>query len=167
MLEQADVAGHERGRKKAEDLPEREVPRHHGENDAERIPADVCVRVCWVDGLRFEQSDGIGREVAAGSGTLLNLKARSGEGLAHLGGHNGGELFAVVIEQQREATHPEGAIFEAFGRIGCSSSGGEHELGFERLRGERVVAAQQRSGSGIDRLDGHEGVQCSRGSGSE
>ena len=45
VLQQADVAGHQRGREKAEDLPEGKVPRHDGEHDAERVPADVAVVV--------------------------------------------------------------------------------------------------------------------------
>ena len=48
VLEQADVAGHERGREEAEDLPERKVPRHDGEDDAEGVPADVAWLGCFV-----------------------------------------------------------------------------------------------------------------------
>ena len=40
VLEEADVAGHERRRREAEDLPEGEVPGHDGEDRAERVVAD-------------------------------------------------------------------------------------------------------------------------------
>ena len=42
VLEEADVAGHQRRRGEAEHLPEREVPRHDREHDAERLVADVA-----------------------------------------------------------------------------------------------------------------------------
>jgi len=98
VFEQADVAGHERGRKEAEDLPEREVPWHDGEDDADGVPADVGGRVFAIDGAGFEEGSGVGGEVAAGGGALLDFEAGGGKGLAHLGGDGGGELFAVVVE---------------------------------------------------------------------
>ena len=65
VLEQADVAGHQRGREEAEDLPEGEVPGHDGEHDAERVPAHVAVvgsRSGWARGRgcarRFRRSSG-------------------------------------------------------------------------------------------------------------
>jgi len=41
VLQHAHVAGHQRGRGKPVDLPERKVPRHDGEDDAERLECDV------------------------------------------------------------------------------------------------------------------------------
>ena len=43
VFQQADVAGHQARSDEAEDLPEREVPRHDGENDAERLVTDKAL----------------------------------------------------------------------------------------------------------------------------
>ena len=43
VLENDAVAGHERRRRGAEDLPEREVPRHHGEQHAQRLVGDEAL----------------------------------------------------------------------------------------------------------------------------
>ena len=43
VLEQSDVAGHQRRRQKTEDLPEGKVPGHDGQHNAERVPAHVAV----------------------------------------------------------------------------------------------------------------------------
>ena len=67
MLEQADVAGHQRGREKTEDLPEGEVPGHDGEHDAERVPANEGVVGSDVDGLGREDAGGVVGVVAAGA----------------------------------------------------------------------------------------------------
>ena len=65
VLEQADVARHQRGREEAEDLPEGEVPGHDGEHDAERVPADIGVarRRC-----RSAPERGCGRRARRSSG---------------------------------------------------------------------------------------------------
>ena len=75
VLEQADVAGHQRGSEEAEDLPEGEVPRHDGEDDAERVPADVAVVVAGGDGLGREDAGGVVGVVAAGGGALEDFEA--------------------------------------------------------------------------------------------
>ena len=64
VLEQADVAGHECGREEAEDLPEGEVPGHDGEDDAERVPADVGVVSRW----GWIRARGCGRRCRRSSG---------------------------------------------------------------------------------------------------
>ncbi len=55
VLQQADVAGHQRRREEAEDLPEREVPGHDREDEAERILADVALGVLGGDGSRAQE----------------------------------------------------------------------------------------------------------------
>jgi hypothetical protein len=43
VLEQRDIACHQRRGKETEDLPEGKVPWHNGEHDAERLPAHIAV----------------------------------------------------------------------------------------------------------------------------
>ena len=56
VFEQSDVAGHLRGSKEAEDLPEGEVPGHDGEYDAEGIPPHIAVVLFGRDRFRCEDS---------------------------------------------------------------------------------------------------------------
>jgi hypothetical protein len=100
VLEEADVASHERWREEAEDLPEREVPRHDGEDDAEGIVADVGLFVLGLVVLGGEDLRGVIGVEAAASGALGDLRAGGGEGLAHLGCHGRGELFGVGFEEE-------------------------------------------------------------------
>ena len=61
MLEQPDVARHERRRGEADHLPERKIPRHHREHDAERLEGDVAALAFDVDRLVGEKALGRGR----------------------------------------------------------------------------------------------------------
>ena len=66
VLEQADVAGRQRRRREADHLPEREIPRHHGEHDAERLERDVAALVRRLRPARRRESGGVvGVEAAA------------------------------------------------------------------------------------------------------
>ena len=57
VLEQPDVAGHQRRRGEAEHLPERKVPRHDRQHDAERLVADVALPAPrWARARRRESS---------------------------------------------------------------------------------------------------------------
>ena len=56
VLQQPAVAGHQRRRREAEDLPEREVPRHHREHDAERLEGDEALRGLGRDRLAATSS---------------------------------------------------------------------------------------------------------------
>ena len=140
VLEQADVAGHERGSEETEDLPEREVPGHDGEDYADGVVADIAsfvllkaVGVVGGDGFRGEDAGGVIGEVTAGGGALLYFLPRGDEGLAHLGGHQGGELFEVGIEERGEAAHPEDALVERLAGVGPGGAGCDGQLGVERF----------------------------------
>ncbi len=128
VLQQADVARHQRGREKAEDLPEGKVPRHHGENDAERIPAHVAVVVIGRDGLWREDAGGVVGVVAAGVGALQDLESRGCERLAHLERDECGEVFGLVLQNGGELAHAQSAMLERDGRVGAEGVGGEGDL---------------------------------------
>ena len=70
VLQQSDVAGHERRSGEAEDLPEGKVPGHHGENRADGTVADETFLGAGFDdfvGQKFLSVIGV---VAAASGAL-------------------------------------------------------------------------------------------------
>ncbi len=50
------------------------------------------------DGFGGEDAGGVVGEVAAGVGALEDLQAGGFEGLAHLEGDEGGEVFGLVFE---------------------------------------------------------------------
>ena len=56
VLEERRVARHQRRPGEADDLPEREVPRHDGEDDADRLVGDDVPPVARVDGLVGEDA---------------------------------------------------------------------------------------------------------------
>ncbi len=154
VLEQADVAGHQRGRGKAEDLPEGEVPGHDGEDDAEGVPADVAV-VFRGDGLGGEDAGGVVGVVAAGCGALEHFQPGCVQGLAHLLSDEGGEVVGLVLEDGGELAHAEGAMLERDGGVGADSFGGEGDFFARGLVGEGIEAAEKLTGCGIDGFDGH------------
>ncbi len=118
VLQEADVAGHERGGEETEDLPEGEVPGHDGEDDAEGVVADVAIFLLRAVGLLGDDalgSEDAGRRCRRSSGRRRrsgDLGAGRDEGFAHLGGHGDGELFDVGFEERGEAAHPEDALVE-------------------------------------------------------
>ena len=91
VLEQAHVARHQRGREKAEDLPERKIPRHHGEHGADGLIADEARGTAEIDRLIGEQALGVLHVVAAGNGALGGFLARGFERLAHFERHDAAE----------------------------------------------------------------------------
>ena len=87
--------------------------------DRRAVCADKPLRA-HLEGVK--DADGVVSVVAADGGTLGDFVAGGDEGLAHLGGHGGGELFAVGFEERGESAHPEDALVERFFGIGPGST---------------------------------------------
>ena len=154
VLEEADVAGHERGGEEAEDLPEGEVPGHDGEDDTEWVPADVGV-VFGGDGFGGEDAGGVVGVIAASGGALQDFLTGGVEGLAHLEGDEGGEVVGLVLEDGGELAHAEGAVVEGDALVVAESFGSEGDFFAGGLGGEGIEAADEFAGCGIDGFDGH------------
>ena len=157
VLEQSDVAGHEGGCGEAEDLPEGEVPGHDGEDDAEGIPADVAVVAVGGDGLFGEDTLCVFSVVAAAGGAFEDLGAGAREGLAHLLGEQGGELFNLMLHDAGELAHAEGAVLEGNLLVDAEGDVGDADFGAEGVFGEGLEAAEELACGGIDGLDRHGG----------
>ena len=84
VLEQADVAGHQRGRGEPDHLPERKVPGHDSQHGAERQGADEGPCAVYGVGLVRQQTLGVLGIEVAGAGALLGLLDRGPQGLANL-----------------------------------------------------------------------------------
>ncbi len=134
VLEHGAVAGHERRRGEAEDLPEREVPRHHREHDAERVVGDEGLRPAEVDRLAGEVFFCRIGEVVAVGGAFFHFGAAILEGLAHLGRHDLGELALPAAQHGGGPLHELAALGE--GRAAPILEGAAHVA----RDGERLVA---------------------------
>jgi hypothetical protein len=158
VFEECYVARHERRSGEAEDLPEGKVPGHDGQNDADGIVAKIAVSMVAVDVLGSKDALGIFGVVAAASGALFYLSARGSEGLAHLGGDEGSQLFEIRLQQSGEAAHPEDALIERFPRVSPGGASSDREPRVERFGREGVEAAKDLSGGRVERLD-HKGKE--------
>ena len=112
MLEQRRIAGHERRRGEADDLPEREVPRHHREDDAERLVRDVALLRRRLHDLGGEEPLRVLGEELAAQGALLDLGLGLGDRLAHLERHEARVAIASFAQQRRETVHRHGTFGE-------------------------------------------------------
>ena len=101
VLEDADVACHQRGRSEPHRLPEGEVPRHDRQYDAEWLIAHICATGA--------NSFGVGLLVGEHGGAVVGVVAKAlralqffclgrGEGLAHLLGHHGCDAVGFGFE---------------------------------------------------------------------
>ena len=160
VLEQADVAGHQRRRGEADHLPEREVPRHHRQHRRRAAGSErtLASRPLGLDGSSAQEALGVLGVVAAGGGALLGLLATAAPiELAHLGGH------------QRPRT-PRFSAFRISPRASATRARarrtGRRLQVRERGRGRRQLLldaaapcgsndAQPLAGRGIDTFDGH------------
>ncbi len=99
VLEQPDVAHHERRRGEADHLPEREVPRHDGQHRAEWLVVHVGLRPAGGDRLVGQQRLGVLGEPAQADGALRHLGLGGGERLAHLGREDARHVGHLPLEQ--------------------------------------------------------------------
>ena len=95
VLEHGHVAGHQRRCQEAEHLPDREIPRHHRQHAADGLVGDVAARGIGADGLVGQVAAGVVGVVLAGGGGLLDLGERLAAQLAHVAGHQGGNVLAA------------------------------------------------------------------------
>jgi hypothetical protein len=160
VLEDTAVAGHQRRRGEAEDLPERKVPGHHREDDAERLEGDERLRALDRDLLSREVTRRARGEVLARGGALVDFGEAVADGFAHLGGHQRGELVAPRAQDLRCLLHAAPALGEggappvslslrsavgAVGRLG----GGVAGVALPLLQGGRVLGREGRALVGV------------------
>ncbi len=161
VLEQRGVAGHEGGGCEADDLPEREVPRHHGEDGAERPVAHQGPRRPGVPDVGVvgvfvgEQPLGVGGVPAHRLGALGGLRAGGRQGLAHLGGHGPGDVPLVLVEEVGRPVQQPGPFVEAGGAVGAERSRGGGDPLFDLLFAQCVERPERLTVGGVDRRDGH------------
>ena len=107
------VAGHEPWRREAEDLPEREVPRHDGQHDAERIERDKALTGLGLHRLGRQKSLGVFRVVVAAGRAFLRLGNPIANRFAHLLCHEARILPSIPAQQLGRVAHEGGTLAEA------------------------------------------------------
>jgi hypothetical protein len=119
------------------------------------ISAGARKRNTCQNGFGGEDGGGVVGVVAAAEGALGDLGAGLGDGLAHLGGDQGGEICGLGLEQVRELAHAKGAMCERDVKVLAEGDLGEADLLEERLFGERGEVLQELAGGRVEGLDGH------------
>ncbi len=150
VFEEEGVAAQQGRRRGADDLPERKIPRHDGEHDAERFIDDPRIR--WGAGRTFvgEERGPVVGEIRAGAGAFFDFAAGLGDGLAHLGGGEARELVAPDHEFARDGTEMLGARHGREGAPGALRGGGAGEGAFDGRARVLAIAGETAAGGGID-----------------
>src|SRR5262249_49163291 len=106
---QCRIAGHQRRRSKADDLPEREIPGHHGENDTERLERNEAPRTLDAHVLAGEKGMRVlGEEVAAERATC-DFRDSITPWLSHFLGAQARIASRTLAQQPRALAHGYGA----------------------------------------------------------
>jgi hypothetical protein len=110
VLEDHDVARHDRGRRDADELPEGEVPRHDRQDGTDRVVAVPASRPGRRDDLVLQNLLGVLGVVAHHVRALRGLALGGGEGLAHLAREHLAHHGDLTLEQFRGAVHQDGPV---------------------------------------------------------
>ena len=149
------VAADENGRDGAEDLPEREIPRHDGEDDAERGKFNPRVGGGTGGVFRPEETWSLGGVVIAGEGAFLDFGEGVGAGFAHLGGDEAGEGGALAAEGRGDGAEVAGAGGERGVAPGEEGGVGGGESGGDLRGGVGAVALDEAAGGGVEGDERH------------
>ena len=98
VLEEADVADHDGRGDESGHLPQGEVPRHDGQHHADGLVGDQTQGRLDGDLLILQHRLGALGKPAKAGGALGHLALCLGEGLAHLGGHDVGDVGHLAFE---------------------------------------------------------------------
>ena len=153
VLEDGGVARHEGRRGEAEDLPVGEVPRHDGEDDAERLVGDVAGGGVGDDRLVGEEVFGVlGVEVAV-PGAFLDFGLALGDGLAHFEGGDAREVGFALAEGARDSVEGGGTLGEGGETPVGEGGAGLAERGVYLGRAVGLEGVDDVAGGGVDGLE--------------
>src|ERR1041385_3457765 len=105
MLEQANVASHERRRCKAKHLPEWEIPRHYGQHRAERLVTHEAACGICLSVFVSQKSLGILSIVTTAESAFLRFLYSRFERLAHFLRHHPAKSFFFFFQDFRGTGH--------------------------------------------------------------
>ncbi|MNV69538.1 hypothetical protein D3C71_1624530 [compost metagenome] len=151
MLEQRDIAGHQARCQEADHLPEREIPRHHGQHATDGLVGDVAALRFGGDRLRREVIGRVIGVVLAGGGAFFDLGQGLAAQLAHFGGHGALDVVASITQAGSDPAQIIATRVQA-------QCGPDRESGFRC----RQALFDGRCGHQFDRAHGLaiEGIDC-------
>ncbi len=152
VFEHRRIARHQGGGGEAEHLPEGEIPRHHRQDHPQGIEGHKRLGAAQVHRPPGQIGLGVVGEMIAAHGALFDLGQALGEGLAHLGGHQGGELVLAAAQHRGGGLHQPGALGE-----------GGAPPGLERVVGGVGEGQSLAGGMALEHPTGHAGRRISRG----
>jgi hypothetical protein len=155
VLQQHRVAGRERRRRAAEQLPKREVPRHHRQHRPERLTGDQAAP--GIGGDEFVGKIGVGvlRIVLADQRALVDLRLGLADQLAHLSAHQACQLGTALAQQRGNAgQQPRAPRQRRSAPVQSRTSRGVQALG-HRPGVHGLETGHRRAVGRIDALDGH------------
>jgi hypothetical protein len=124
MLQQSDVARHQRGSGKTEHLPKGKIPGHHRQHGADGLVTHETARGIRGDGFIRQVTLPVFRVIAAGPGALLRFGDRGLQRLAHLEGHYAAVFLLRIFENVAGVVQPLGARGEGSLAVGLKSGEG-------------------------------------------
>ena len=110
MLEQPNISGQDCRSEKTKDLPEGEIPRHHGKDGPQRIKTQPGVKAADLNRLVPQKSFPVLGIVTAASGAFLHLGFRCSQRLAHLKRDQTAKPVHIPVENLRDAGEQRGPL---------------------------------------------------------
>ena len=144
VLEQHPVARDQGGSRRAHHLPEREVPRHDREHQPQRREGHVAAPGLGLDRLVLQEAGTVAGVVLAAERALLHLGGGLAQRLAHLHGHDFGQMALAGAEANGELGHAARPL-----------PGGQRRPRLLRIPGPVK--------SGVDGVRRHEGIGAVKG----
>jgi hypothetical protein len=159
VLEDADVARHQRRRGEPHGLPQRKVPRHDGQHHPKGLIPDICLGCAdrWrVGGLVGEQLLGVLGVEAKTLGALERFGLGRGQRLTHFEGHHGCGFVGLLFQQVGGGVGPLGALGEGGGMAVVEEPlVGTRDCCLDFIVGCRGEGLDRLAGGRVDRGDGH------------
>ncbi|AGA35255.1 hypothetical protein TVNIR_3625 [Thioalkalivibrio nitratireducens DSM 14787] len=153
VLQQHGVARQRRGDGLPQHLPVREVPGHHQQDRAQRLPGDQRTPRIRRHPLVGKEAGAVHGVIVAGDRAFLDFGPGFGEALAHFGGRLPGKRGRLCTQHRREALQrlnplaqrdrrPVGETFLRSGKRRFQPVGRQHRERAEPLSGGRIDADQ-------------------------
>ncbi|MNX82838.1 hypothetical protein D3C86_1145800 [compost metagenome] len=129
VLEHVGIAGEQGGDRAAQDLPDGEVPRHHGENRAERAIFNACLAAFHQGWFRAKHGGAVFGVPLAELCTFFNFAAGLSNRLAHLQGDHVRHGLGIVAQGLAEVDQQLRALFNRFAAPGTKPGSGPRQRG--------------------------------------
>ncbi|MCY1410955.1 hypothetical protein D9M71_263350 [compost metagenome] len=129
VLEHVGIAGEQRGDRAAQDLPDGEVPWHHGENRAQGTIFNACLAAFYQSRFRAQHGGAVFGVPLAELRTFFNFTAGLGNRLTHFQGDHVRHGLCIVAQGLTEVDQQLRALFNRFAAPGAKPGSGPRQRG--------------------------------------